>query len=157
MRYLPVGLDVRERLCVVVGGGAVGTRKVRNLLRAGARVTLVSPLATEELAARATGGEIRWLEEPYREDHLHGAFLAVAATPDQALNASLADAARRLGALVCDASSAERSQVIFGALHEGEGVTVAVFTDGRDPSLARETRDRIKEAVDFADPHGRRT
>jgi siroheme synthase (precorrin-2 oxidase/ferrochelatase) len=45
--------------------------------------------------------------------------------------------------LVCDASSASRSEVIFGALHHGAGVTLAVFTDGRDPSLARNTRDRI--------------
>jgi len=60
------------------------------------------------------------------------------------LNASLVEAAGRRGVLVCDASSAERSQVIFGALHQGDGFTVAVFTDGRDPSLARNTRDRIR-------------
>jgi siroheme synthase-like protein len=144
MKYLPIGLDVRGRPCVVVGGGDIGTRKVLNLLRAGARVTLISPEATDELVRRAEVGELVWLPEEYHEGLLHGAFLAVAATDDEGLNASLVEAAGRRGILVCDASSAERSQVIFGALHEGEGVTVAVFTDGRDPSLARKTRDRIR-------------
>jgi siroheme synthase-like protein len=74
---------------------------------------------------------------------LDGAFLAIAATDDEATNTRLVQDARAQGVLVCDASDASRSEVIFGALHHGEGVTVAVFTDGQDPSLARKTRDRI--------------
>ena len=144
MKYLPIGLDVRGRPCVVVGGGAIGTRKVQNLLRAGADVTLVSPEATEELTRMSVAGEIRWLPENYHEGVLDGVLLAVAATDNEGLNASLVEAAGRRGVLVCDASSADRSQVIFGALHHGKDVTVAVFTDGRDPSLARKTRDRIE-------------
>ena len=143
MRFLPVGLDVRGRTCLVVGGGTVGTRKVVNLLRAGATVVMASPQATQELEGLAASGELRWIREPFRNDHLHGVFLAVAATDDDALNAQVAQEALRRGTLVCDASSAERSQVIFGALHRGDGFTVAVFTDGRDPSRAREIRDRI--------------
>ena len=156
MKYLPIGLDVRDRPCLVVGGGEVGTRKVLTLLRAGARVTLVSPEATPTLREKEAGGELLWIRESFREDHLDGAFLAVAATDDEGLNSSLVEAAGRLRILVCDASSAERSQVIFGALHEGEEVTVAVFTDGRDPSLARKTRDRIRDCIkdpNRADPH----
>jgi siroheme synthase (precorrin-2 oxidase/ferrochelatase) len=49
MRYLPIGLDLRGRICIVVGGGQIGTRKATNLLRAGADVTVVSPEATEDL------------------------------------------------------------------------------------------------------------
>jgi len=143
MKYLPVGLDIRDRKCLVVGGGKIGTRKVRNLTRAGGQVMLVSPEATEELARMAASGEILWRREGFREDHLHGAFLAVAATDDEGLNARLVDRAKKLGILVCDASSEERSQLIFGALHEGEGIMVSVFTDGEDPSRARKTRDRI--------------
>jgi siroheme synthase-like protein len=143
VKYLPLGLDVRDRICLVVGGGEVGTRKVRTLLRAGAAVTLVAPQATQELEALVESGTVRWVRESFRNAHLLGAFLAVAATDDDALNARLAEEARRRGVLVCDASSAERSQVIFGALHHGDGFTLAVFTDGRAPSRAREIRDRI--------------
>jgi siroheme synthase-like protein len=143
MKFLPVGLNVQAKRCVVVGGGKIGARKVRNLLHAGARVTLVSPETTQEMADLAASGEILWKKETVENSHLGGAFLAVVATDDEDLNALMVDEARRLGVLVCDASSGDRSQVIFGALHEEEGVTVAVFTDGQDPSRARKTRDEI--------------
>jgi siroheme synthase (precorrin-2 oxidase/ferrochelatase) len=67
----------------------------------------------------------------------------VASTNDEALNATIVQSAGQCGALVCDASSAGRSEVIFGALLERKDVTVAVFTDGRDPAQARRARDRI--------------
>lgn len=143
MKYLPVGLNVRDKKCVVVGGGRIGARKVDNLLRAGAAVVLVAPEASRSLTILSESGRISWLKEPFREAHLHGALLAVAATDDEELNARLVEAAAHLGILGCDASAAERSEFIFGALHEGEGITVAVFSDGRDPSLSRRTRDLI--------------
>ncbi len=143
MRYLPIGLDLRGRICIVVGGGQIGTRKATNLLRAGADVTVVSPEATEDLVQLAEEKRLVWLKEAYKGVVLDGAFLAVAATDDEATNTRLVQDARAQGVLVCDASDASRSDVIFGALHHGELVTVAIFTDGQDPSLARKTRDRI--------------
>lgn len=143
MRYLPIGLDVRGRICIVVGGGRIGTRKAINLLRAGAAVTLVSPSVSEELAALAEAGEITWLKKAAQEGDLEGSFLAVIASDSEELNTELFGAAKDRGILVCDASSADRTEMIFGALHQGSGTTLAVFTDGQDPSLARKTRDRI--------------
>jgi len=143
MMYLPVGLDLNGRICVVVGGGRIGTRKATNLLRAGATVTVVSPEATDEVALLAVESQLTWQKDGYRDGDLDGAFLAVAATDDEALNARLVQDAKDRGILVCDASSASRSEVIFGALHRSGGVTLAVFSDGRDPPLARRTRDRI--------------
>ena len=148
-RFLPVGLDVRGKACIVVGGGVVGTRKVFNLTRAGATVTVVAPVASREIADQAESGQIRWVQESFQSKCLAGAFLVVAATDDKALNASIVRGAIDVGALVCDASSADRSQVIFGALHRlADGVTVAVFTDGRDPAAARRARNRIAALLD---------
>ncbi len=101
------------------------------------------PLGTEEVARLVRTGQLHWRKEEYRESDLDGSFLAVAATDDEGLNTRIVEDARGRGVLVCDASSASRSGVIFGALHQSDGVMLAVFTDGRDPSLARKTRDRI--------------
>ena len=145
MRYLPIGLDVRGRICIVVGGGRIGTRKAINLLGAGAAVTVVSPEATEEISDLARRGKLRWENRAAREEDLEGAFLAVIASDSEELNARLVLSAKDRGILVCDASSADRTQVIFGALHRSPTATLAVFTDGEDPGLARTTRDRIAE------------
>ena len=143
LNFLPVGLDIRSRTCVVVGAGPIGTRKVQNLLRAQGTVVLVSPEATSDLMRLAAEGTILWAREPYRREHLYGAFLAVAATNDAELNARVVEDAVMAGVLVCDASSAERSEFIFGALHRGDGHTVAVFTDGQNPAGARSIRDQL--------------
>ncbi len=148
MRFLPVGLDLRDRSCVVLGGGPVGTRKVHSLLRVGARVTVVSPEVTDELAAEIDAGRVHWSQAEFQPAHIDGARLVVIATDDPAANDLAARLAGRRGSLVCDATSAERSEVIFGALLEGDDVTIATFTDGRSPGRARQTRDAIAEWLD---------
>ena len=66
MRYYPVCLDIKERPCLVVGGGQVGTRKVATLLTCGARVTVVSREVTPELARLADGGKIELILRDYQ-------------------------------------------------------------------------------------------
>ena len=117
---------------------------MNNLVRAGAKVTVVSPEVTKDLTGQIETGRVRWVPDTFREESLAGVFLVVAATDDDSINASVVSHASARGILVCDASSSDRSQVIFGALHnEGEGVMIAVFTDGRNPAGAKRTRDRI--------------
>ena len=125
----------------------MGTRKATTLAKAGAVVTVVSPTVTPALVEMADAKQIRWLDVAFREQHMFGVALVVAATDDEALNAAVVQAAIANGVLVCDASSAERSQVIFGALLEVEDVTIAVFTGGRDPAQARRTRDRVADLL----------
>ncbi len=123
-------------------------RKAFKLARAGAEVTIVSPVVTDALKAQVDAGRIRWIEGSFAREHLDGAFLVVAATDDEVLNERIVQIASEAGALMCDASSAERSQVIFGALHDSEEeATIAVFTGGRDPSLSRRMRDRIAKLL----------
>lgn len=147
MKYLPLGLNVQGKKCVVAGGGKVGTRKVETLLRAGAAVVLVAPEASERARELSESGRITWIREAAEGRHFDGALLAVVATDDEVENARLAKTATGLGVLVCDASSAERSEIIFGALHVTVGLTIAVFTDGEDPTRARATRDGIAAFV----------
>jgi siroheme synthase-like protein len=122
---------------------------VANLLAAGAEVTVVSPVLSAALVVLHDSRQVNWIQGVYCDEHLEGAFLVVVATDDQSLNAKIVETAAEKRMLVCDASSADRSQVIFGALHKGEpDVTIAVFTDGRDPASARRTRDRIVGMLD---------
>jgi len=62
----PVCLDLGARPCIVVGGGAVAERKIRGLLGAGARVTVVSPALTPGLLALAAEARLHWTPCEYR-------------------------------------------------------------------------------------------
>jgi precorrin-2 dehydrogenase/sirohydrochlorin ferrochelatase len=146
-RFFPVGIDLRGKPCLIVGGGNVGTRKATTLVHAGAEVTVVAPQVTDELAGLISENSLRWIQDVFRQEHLPGVFLAVAATDDDDTNAAVIRAALENHALACDASSAERSQLIFGAMLERDDVTIAVFTDGRDPATARRTRDQLADLI----------
>lgn len=145
MRFLPVGLDLQDRSCVIVGGGMVGTRKALSLVRVGARVTVVAPEISPALTAEVEAGRVRWSRGEFAPEHLDGARVVVLATDDPAVNERAAGLARDRGTLLCDATSAERTELICGALLEEDGVTIAAFTDGRDPGRARRTRDQVAE------------
>ncbi len=146
-RFLPVAVDLQNKRCLVVGGGTIGTRKALTLTQARASVTVVSPDVTCELNKQIERGKIHWIKDTFRKEHVEDAFLVIAATDDVKLNEEIVHHASPCGALVCDASSAKRSELIFGALHRTADTTVAVFTDGRDPSRARKMRDRIAQLL----------
>ena len=67
MKTYPIFAIIENKPCLVVGGGAVGERKVADLMAAGARVTVVSRTLTPELAALADRGEIRYLPEDFTD------------------------------------------------------------------------------------------
>lgn len=128
---------------LVVGGGAVGERKVRGLLAAGAAVRLISPAATEQLRAWAAAGQIGWDRRGYADGDLAGAQLVFAATDLRAINAQVARDAAALGLLCNVADAPHEGSFHLPAVYRGEGVTIAVSTDGTSPSRAVALRDRI--------------
>jgi precorrin-2 dehydrogenase/sirohydrochlorin ferrochelatase len=140
MRYYPIQLDICNRPCLVVGGGAVGTRKVSTLLACGARVTVVSPEATDELR-RATGqGQIRLNLREYASSDIEGMFLVIGATDDEDLNRRVsADAEHRK--ILCNiADRPDKCNFILPAVIARGDLVITVSTSGKSPALAKKLR-----------------
>ena len=89
----PVGLPLLDRRVVVVGGGQFAHRRVAGLLESRARVTVVSPELTPALEALAAAGAVTWARRRYEAGDLDGAWYAVAATDDPAVNSAVAEEA----------------------------------------------------------------
>ncbi|WP_323368740.1 precorrin-2 dehydrogenase/sirohydrochlorin ferrochelatase family protein, partial [Ornithinicoccus halotolerans] len=88
---LLLGLDLRDRLVTLVGGGAVTARRARMLLAAGARLRVVSPVLHPELAELAAGQSVDWLARRYRgAADLAGCWLVHTATGDPEADAQVA-------------------------------------------------------------------
>lgn len=143
MASYPLFMELTDRLCVVVGGGAVGRRKMQALLAAGALVRLVDPLAEAELLP--PGVECRCRE--YRPEDLTGAVLAFAATNRREVNAAVARNACSAGIPVNVADALEESDFTVPALLRRGALTVAVATDGQSPAVAALVRDEIAELL----------
>jgi cobalt-precorrin 5A hydrolase/precorrin-3B C17-methyltransferase len=135
--------NLRGALAVVVGGGAVGGRKLRGLLAVGATLRLISPAATPELRALADSGTITWHARPYQPGDLAGARLVFAATDQRAVNARVADDAAALGILCNVADDPRAGDFHLPAVYREPGLLVAVSTAGANPTRAKRLRDQI--------------
>jgi uroporphyrin-III C-methyltransferase / precorrin-2 dehydrogenase / sirohydrochlorin ferrochelatase len=147
----PLALRLAGRRVLVVGGGAVATRRMPALLSAGARVEVVSPELTPALHALADQGRITWLPRRFEPSDVPGAWLVQVAVDDPAA-ASLASAACEEHQIFCvraddrDAATAWTPAVT----RQGE-ITVAV-TDSGDRRRAIGVRDLVANALEGTAP-----
>jgi siroheme synthase-like protein len=144
----PVNLVVDGRRCLVVGGGPVALHKVRGLVEAGARVTVVGteldPEIVELARGAATGGAAVVAESrPYRPGEAAGYRLVVAATGDSAANQQVYDDAEAAGVWINSADDPERCTVTLPARLRQGRLTVTVSTAGHSPAVAAWLRDRL--------------
>jgi uroporphyrin-III C-methyltransferase/precorrin-2 dehydrogenase/sirohydrochlorin ferrochelatase len=145
---LPVNLNVRDRLCVLVGGGKVARRKCGTLVEHGARVRVISPRL--EAGGMWDSPAVDWIQDYYEPGMLEGAFLVIAATNDGGVNRRVAEDARNLPALVLRADSAEDSDITFPATLRRGSLSVSFATDGADPALAaalKHSAERLSASV----------
>jgi precorrin-2 dehydrogenase / sirohydrochlorin ferrochelatase len=140
MRYYPVNLDIRQKNCLVVGGGSVGTRKVKTLLDCGAKVTVVSPFATEKLAKMAENQWVTWHKRSYEASDLDGTFLVIGATDDEALNIQISRDAEKQNKLCNIADRPEVCNFILPAIVQKDDLIIAISTSGKSPAFARKLR-----------------
>jgi len=144
MGYYPVFLDLTDRPCGVIGGGAVAERKVEALLAAGARVTVVSPALTPPLQALAHAGRVRHVGRDYRAGDLAGQQLAFVATDDGAVNGAVAADARALGIWLNAADDPQHCSFILPSVLRRGPLQVAVATGGASPALSRAIREELE-------------
>lgn len=141
----PVTLNLQDKKCLVVGGGQIALRKVHNLLAAGARVVVVSPLAVQELVELARDRRIRWLVKTYRVQQLRDCCLVVAATDKPAVNALIAEHCRRKGILVNVVDDPKLSSFTDCAHYRQGDLTIAVSTGGKSPALAARIKEELQQ------------
>lgn len=147
MSDFPIALHGERVVAVVVGGGAVGTRKALALAEAGAQVRVVAPVMGQELEAAAGQRKIILLRRRYEPDLLDGATLVIAATDSREVNARIATDARAKGKLVNITDSPDEGNFHTMALHRSGDVTIAVSSGGV-PGAAARIRDAIAERFD---------
>jgi len=145
MKYYPVNLDLRERRCVVVGGGLVAERKTLSLLESGAGVTVVSPSLTPKLADLVASGKVLQVPALFQEAHLANAHLVFAATNDLAVNRAVAQLSRKKGILVNVAAPPEESSFIVPSVVERGDLVIAISTSGASPALSKSSRQELEK------------
>lgn len=145
MHYFPICLDITGRHCAVIGGGRVAERKVRALMEHAARVTVISPEVTEELAVFHAEGRLAWLKREYREDDLADVFLVIAATDDPEVQRRVHAEADKHNILLNVADVPKWCNFILPATVRRGDLSISVSTGGKSPALASRLRKELEK------------
>jgi uroporphyrin-III C-methyltransferase/precorrin-2 dehydrogenase/sirohydrochlorin ferrochelatase len=143
----PLGLRLDGLPVLVVGGGAVATRRVPALLDAGARVVIVSPELTPALVAHVDAGRVTWRRRRFVASDVDGVWLVQAAIDDPVAAAEVSAAARERRVFCVRADDRHAATAWTPAVARHGPVTVAVLGGG-DPLRAVAVRDAIRDKLD---------
>jgi precorrin-2 dehydrogenase/sirohydrochlorin ferrochelatase len=150
--YYPVFLQLKNKLCVVIGGGDVAARKTASLIEAGATVRVVSPQLSPELEELVAAGRLEAIRVPYTKESVAGAFLVISATSDPQVNRQVANHCQESGILVNVVDAPMLCDFIVPASFKRGPLTVAVSTGGSLPAMARKIRRKLE--LDFDEAYG---
>jgi uroporphyrin-III C-methyltransferase/precorrin-2 dehydrogenase/sirohydrochlorin ferrochelatase len=147
MKLLPIFLNVKDRPCLVVGGGDVAARKVALLRRAAAQVTVVAPSLCTSLAELAQSKSIAHRAAQFTPADVADFMLVVAATDNLAVNRQISEAARTRGVPVNVVDHPTLCSFVMPSIIDRSPVVVAVSSGGTSPVLARLLRARLETLV----------
>ena len=144
MDHLPIFCQLRNRDCLLVGGGDVAERKARLLLDAGARLTVNARDYVPQFHVWADAGMLTLATGDFQPALLDTCWLAIAATDDDAVNQQVSEAAeaRRIFCNVVDAP--RQASFIMPSIIDRSPLMVAVSSGGTSPVLARLLREKLE-------------
>ncbi|AGN86065.1 siroheme synthase CysG [Enterobacter sp. R4-368] len=147
MDHLPIFCQLRDRQCLLVGGGDVAERKARLLMDAGARLTVNALTFVPQFTVWAEEGMLTLVEGEFSETLLDACWLAIAATDDEVVNQRVSDAAeqRRIFCNVVDAP--KQASFIMPSIIDRSPLMVAVSSGGTSPVLARLLREKLESLL----------
>ncbi|MBO0959288.1 siroheme synthase [Neobacillus sp. MM2021_6] len=143
----PIMIQLEGKKVVVVGGGKVAERKVSGLLVSGARIVMISPKATEKLQELFEAGKIEWLQRPFCDVDLKGAFMVFAATNDSRVNQLIKESVEP-HQLVMIVDDPDGSDFHLPAVVYRGRLSIAVSTGGASPTLSKKIRAQLEREFD---------
>ncbi|MBI5559693.1 MAG: bifunctional precorrin-2 dehydrogenase/sirohydrochlorin ferrochelatase [Deltaproteobacteria bacterium] len=147
MPLYPIFLDIKNKPCLVIGGGSVANRKTLSLLSAGAKVTVISPTLTEGLKKLKKAKKILHIPRRYAPGDLKGFFLAVSTAGSRRMNETAHRDALDLKVLLNVADNPGFGNFIVPSVVERGDIKIAISTSGKSPYFAKTFRQALEKGL----------
>ncbi|MGA8740796.1 MAG: siroheme synthase CysG [Terracidiphilus sp.] len=147
MSLLPIFLKLDGRPGLLVGAGNVALEKVQTLLTTGIRLRVIAPEGKPEIEQIASEGKLEWIQRRFVPADLDGTFLAIAATDNVEVNATVYHEAVQRGILVNSVDDPPHCDFYFGSVVRRGDLQIAISTAGESPAVAQLLRREIDELL----------
>ena len=143
MSLFPIFIKLERRPCLIVGAGNVALEKITSLLRAGAQLRVVAPVACDAVRQLAENGTIALELRRFQESDLEGQAFVVTATDSREVNRHVFLAAQQRGILCNSVDDPPNCDFYFASIVERGKLQIAISTAGESPALAQRLRREI--------------
>lgn len=149
-KYYPMMINIKDKNCLVIGGGNVAFRKINELIEYGARVTLVSKGINESINLLVETNEksIIYIQDSYKSEYINDAFIVIAATNDRDINFQIARDCAQKDILINVVDDLESSKFIVPSKIKRGDLTITVSTNGKCPFYSKLLRKKLELQFD---------
>ena len=147
-KYYPMMINIKNKNCLVVGGGNVAYRKIKDLIEYGGNVTLVSREINENIDLLVENKSITYIVDSYSEKYIKGSFLVIAATSNKGTNLKIAGDCEKSTILVNVVDDLEISRFIVPAKVKRGDLTITISTNGKCPFYSKLLRKKLELQFD---------
>jgi len=150
MSLLPLFIDIKNKPCLVIGGGTIAYRKVKMLSKAEANITIVAPDICSQLKSHCEKTGISIKSREFDDKDINNQVLVIAATDNKSLNKHISDLAKQQNILVNVADDFKHGDVVLPSIIDRDPIQIAVTTGGASPVLARLLRRNLERCTPSA-------
>ena len=145
--YFPVFIDLEGKAVLVAGGGRIALRRVRTLLRFGAKIRVVAPRLCREIEDMSKTGMLCTEQREYKPGDIREASLVLAATDSREVNRQIREECRAEGIPVNVSDDRELCDFYFPSVVMTDEAVIGISSGGENPGRTKELRRKIEETL----------
>ena len=145
MKLYPIFLKLKNKTCLVIGGGDVAFRKTANLVKSGALVSVIAPEITDKFNRFIKNKKIRHINRKYINGDLKDYYLVIAATNSSKINKEIYEESLKENILINCVDDPENSSFYVPSVAKEGDLQIAISTSGKAPLLAKKIREIIEK------------
>lgn len=145
----PLFVSLEHKHCLIVGLGAVGSRKLITMLDYNpASVTVLDTRPESDLPAQIQAilndTKVRYHQRPFATKDLENKFLVIAATSNENENKKIAELCHVRNILCNSISNPLDGDIFLPAIAKANHLSIALSTSGASPALAKRWRQELE-------------
>jgi uroporphyrin-III C-methyltransferase/precorrin-2 dehydrogenase/sirohydrochlorin ferrochelatase len=147
MESFPVFINLKEKPVTVIGGGDIALRKVKLLIKAGPKITVISRVLCKELKELLMKHNQRMIIKSFQESDLKNPILIIAATNSPKTNKRISTYAQQNNILINVVDQPKLCTFTMGSIVERDSLVISISSGGKAPVLVRNIREKIETLI----------
>ena len=150
MSLLPLFIDIKDKPCLLVGGGRVAARKLKMLCKAEAKVTVIAPELCEDVKKLCDTHSLNIEQRKFEDSDISQQRLIIAASNNAELNSHISALAKQRDIFVNVSNDFSQGDIVLPSVIDRDPIQIAVTTGGASPVLARLLRSNLERSTPAA-------